>query len=244
MGKDTRGNNLAVYDDGHSYCFSCRYYVPSVTTVTSIKSKLYKQKVSDQEHETLVLGQVTYAIPPAPRAWLSNYGITDDEIHLHNICWNYDKSSLVFPIYNGEQLMGYSSRYFGDNPDHPRYVNRSFRRGHFKLFPQKSTDIFVLVEDFVSAIKVGRQYNAIPILGSFVPIDLILSLVYQQPRLRIWLDRDKALEAIKYSNRARQFIPDCATIITEKDPKEYSDKEIKEIVSGSLKSVPQLGSVQ
>jgi hypothetical protein len=244
LGKDTRGNNLAVYNDGHSYCFSCRYYVASPTTVTNLKSKLYKQSLAPSEHEALVLGQVTYAIPPTPAAWLSSYGITPDEIHHHNICWNPEKESLVFPIYNGEQLVAYSSRYFGSRPEHPRYINRSFRRGHFKLFPKASTSVFILVEDYVSAIKVGRHFNAIPILGSFVPLDLILSLVYQQPQLRIWLDRDKALEAIKYSNRARQFIPDCATIITDNDPKDYTDKEITEIVSGSLKSVPQLGSVQ
>lgn len=208
-----------------------------------MKSKLYKQSLASDDHQTLILGQVTYKLPPIATSWLSNYGITEDEIHHHNICWNTEKDSLVFPIYNGEQLVGYSSRYFGRNPEHPRYINRSFRRGHFKLFAQATTNIFILVEDYVSAIKVGRYFNAIPILGSFVPLDLILSLIYQQPRLRIWLDRDKALEAIKYSNRARQFIPDCATIITEKDPKEYSNKEITEIVSGSLKVLPNTGEL-
>jgi hypothetical protein len=235
---------MAVYDDGHSYCYSCRYYVASPTTVTNLKSKLYKQSLASPSHETLVLGQVTYAIPPIPNAWLTKYGITDDEIHLHNICWNPTKELLVFPIYNGAQFVGYSSRYFGSNPDHPRYINRQLRRGHFKLFAHASTHVFTLVEDFVSAIKVGRQFNAIPLLGSTVPLDLILSLVYQQPRLRIWLDRDKATDAIKFSARARQFIPDCGTIITENDPKDYTDKEINEIVSGSLKGPTQLGTVQ
>lgn len=27
QGNDTSGNNLAVYDDGHSYCYACEYYI-------------------------------------------------------------------------------------------------------------------------------------------------------------------------------------------------------------------------
>ncbi len=242
LGKDTRGNNLAVYDDGHSYCYSCRYYVPSPTTVTSLKQKL-SRSARTTANESYNLGDVTFRIPPTPKAWLTKYGVTDDEIHKESICWNAEKKLLTFPIYNGEALMGFTARYFGENKEYPRYIHK-FRAGFYKLFSQQHTNVFILVEDYVSALKVGRHYNAIPILGSYIPLSLILSLVYQQPQLRIWLDRDKAIEAMKYAARARQFIPDCGTIVTEKDPKEYTNKEITEIVFSTLKSPSELGTIQ
>ena len=38
-GKDKHKDNLAVYDDGHTYCFSCGTYTPG-----NIISKINKQK--------------------------------------------------------------------------------------------------------------------------------------------------------------------------------------------------------
>jgi twinkle protein len=32
QGNDTSGNNLAVYDDGHSYCYACKFYIKGTKT--------------------------------------------------------------------------------------------------------------------------------------------------------------------------------------------------------------------
>ena len=39
-GQDTRGNNLAVYSDGHQFCYSCKYVV-RVNQVQRFKNKGY-----------------------------------------------------------------------------------------------------------------------------------------------------------------------------------------------------------
>lgn len=240
LGKDTRGNNLAVYDDGHSYCYSCRYYIPSPTTVTSLKSKLSAKQFQPNADTSIdfLSEQYTHKLPDPALNWLRKYGITDDEIHRYNLCYDLEKDRLIFPVLDGIKTVGYSSRYFGSDSTHPRYITRIYRVGFYPLIRTRENQTWVLVEDYVSAIKVGRHYNCIPLLGSSIPISLILKLIHLAPILRIWLDRDKAIDAIKYAMRTRQFIPDCATIITEKDPKEYTDKEITEIVSGSLKILP------
>jgi twinkle protein len=36
-GGDNSGDNLAVYDDGHGYCFACEYYQPSGAKVIEEK---------------------------------------------------------------------------------------------------------------------------------------------------------------------------------------------------------------
>lgn len=48
---------------------------------------------------------------------------------------------------------------------------------------------------------------------------------------------DKAVQSVGEAAKASQYIPDCRSIITELDPKEYSMSQLKHILteSGSLK---------
>lgn len=236
FGEDTREDNLAIYEDGHEFCFSCRYYKPP-STMSLLRSSLYSfpnaslQSLSLKEPPDLSQDRFTLDLPNLPRLWLDHYGITRDEQLKHNITFDLDRNLLICPVYDGDRLVSMSGRYFGRDQSHPRYITHHYRKDFYKLFTASTpTPIFVLVEDFISAIKVGRQFNCIPLLGSYIPLKLVLSLIFQQPTLRIWLDRDKAQEAIKFSAMARQYIPNCATIITEEDPKYYNDNQIKDII--------------
>jgi hypothetical protein len=201
----------------------------------------------------LELDGCTQALPKGPLAWLRQYGITDEEIHQNQLCWNPERQHLVFPIREsnaagiaggrgvlpGDRVVATCSRSFGPGP---KYLTQGNTK-HYKVFP-RANNIYVLVEDFVSAIKVGRHYNCIPLLGAHVSLDLILSLVFRKPRLRIWLDPDKRIEAMKYTARALQYIPDCATIVADKDPKDYGNEELKSIVSSTLEGVSERRDVQ
>lgn len=241
IGKDTRKNNLAVYEDQHEYCFGCGFYKRAPDSVANMQAKLDKRGGKAQTRTSFSFDKedFSYSIPANALAWLRKYGITDAEVHKHNICWHEEKQSLIFPVFEDERLVSYTGRYFGPDKDHPKYMAGGDKKGHYKLFPQEESHVYVLVEDYVSAIKVGRHFNCIPLLGAHVPLALILSLSRHEPILRIWLDRDKAESAMKFSARARQYIKDCATIVTDLDPKCYKDSEIKTIVSGTLKSISQ-----
>lgn len=46
-GGDTSGNNLAVYDDGHSYCYACKFYVKG--TKTSMTTEVIETPVYSNE---------------------------------------------------------------------------------------------------------------------------------------------------------------------------------------------------
>lgn len=142
------------------------------------------------------------------------------------------------PVYNGSELVHISRRYFGTNADHPKYVTQGFKSGYFKLILNLSSDYICLVEDHISAIRVSHSHSAIPLMGTFAPRKLILRLLPMQKRLRFWLDRNAAEDAMKQANKALQFHQDCGTIITEKDPKCYSDKEINDFVLLSSEGIP------
>ncbi len=244
LGKDLSQNNLANYDDGHSYCFGCHYYKRSTILRSSNLSnqnaslpRLSNTSVPDFNSDC------SYVLQGKALAWLASYGITPAEQHNYGFWYNNVKDLLVMPVYNGSALISTQARYFGPNPKHPKYLTYGTKTGYFKLFPQRNSSVYVLVEDYISAIKVGRQYNCIPLFGCLVPRNLILSLVSSNPTLRLWLDPDKAVEAIAATERARQFLDDCGTILSAKDPKDYPDNEIKAHVEFTLSDPEKLSRI-
>ncbi len=244
LGKDRRGNNLAIYDDGHSYCYGCAYYGHPPNSISNLGKKLYKYRIDSEKRYEFGDVPRSYRLPDMCLSWLRKYSITDEDIRTHGFFWDSEKYLLVMPVLDGERIVLTVARYFGDNPDYPKYVTKGYKTGHFKLIqPKTVSNVYVICEDYLSAIRIGRYVNSIPLFGAHAPREFILNLLVHSPTLRFWLDRDKALEAVKQAARARQYIPNCATIVTELDPKEYSDKQIKQFINESIQqpteSIPQ-----
>lgn len=92
-------------------------------------------------------------------------------------------------------------------------------------------DPIVVVEDVVSAIKVGRVGTGLPLFGSHMPPDWIARLVRLRPKVAVWLDPDKVLEARKLAKKIGLLLPETRTVETEMDPKDYSTEQIKEFLA-------------
>ncbi len=232
-GADRHKDNLALYSDGHEHCFACGYHTrPTLgNQIQNLESNVYKKNKdfvlrSFYSHYTNLTSW-----PNCVLNWLKPTGISPKDLSNEGVYYNQDLESLVFPISNTL----YQYRYFGSNPNYPKYITNG-PKNQYKLFRQPSSQVFVLTEDYLSAYKVGRSFNAIPLLGAHFSEHLPLSLLRYNPILRIWLDFDKYNEAIKLTKRSSQWLPNCATIITELDPKYYKDMEIKEIVTATLPS--------
>ena len=217
-----------VYSDGHGHCYSCGYHDPGTNSIESMRMKLAPTNLSSKDID---ISKYTHSIPPAARVWLRKYGITDAEISKYQIMWNPDKYSLVFPIFSGGRVVVTNERYYGHEKKHPKYLTRGNKTAHFNFFGKESDEI-ILVEDYVSAIKIARQARSCPLLGSTVPMPLVLRLVDDGYKsVKIWLDRNKAKESIEECNKLSQFITEVKPIITELDPKEYNDEAICETIS-------------
>lgn len=229
--RDTSQDNLVCYSDGHSHCFACGFSIRA-SSIETLRSKLNTKETPIGLSTSSLVLPLSYDLPPIARSWLSSYGITESEIIRERIAWNPEKESLVFPIYDGEILVATNERYFGTNQDHPKY----YTSGRIHQYYQRmgTGPICCIVEDFVSAIKIARQFAAIPLFYSVVAKRLILNLVESYQTIYIWLDRDKAKESIKAAARCRQWIPNCGTIISEHDPKCYTDEEIREYIIAAL----------
>jgi len=227
-------NNLGVWDDGHKYCFGCRYYVPPDDNISSLK-KRFTVENNYNVVDAIDVSDFTHSIPEKAIKWLTKYGITREEILHFGICWNPKSDSLVFPIRNSDGVVVVTNeRYFGSNPHAQKYKTYG-HKSQKQLFINHPNNprTLVMVEDFVSAIKVGRFVCAMPLLGSTMPEAALRWATGRYKKLRVWLDMDKASQSLGEAAKASQYIPDCRSIITDLDPKEYSMEQIHGILMES-----------
>lgn len=208
-------DNLAEYID-HYYCFGCSHW-KSKNDIKSVRSRLQSQQAMLSDEISI---NVTDNIPTEAMQWLLQYGITKADVDSNHIGWCNDLQILV--------LVNTANYYQG----------RSFltgvkykSKGKKPLLWYGNGDILVCVEDVISAIKVSKanpNVTATPLLGSSIPLDLTETILERFKTVRVWLDRDKAIEAVKQARNIKQKGIDCEAIITPLDPKEYSTGEINE----------------
>lgn len=160
-------------------------------------------------------------IPLKAKQWLLKYGITNQEIEQNNIAYNANSDILVL-LHTQTYWQG---RCFGNQPT--KYLSK----GNKPLTIYGKGAIVVCVEDILSAIKVARlepEICATPLLGSSMSLETTQSLSERFKKVLVWLDRDKAKEAIKISRNLKQRGVDSQVIISPKDPKEYTKGELIE----------------
>lgn len=204
-------DNLSEYDNGF-YCFGCGYTKSKIKRLDEIK----KVKVGD----SLTLSKT---LPKDALKWLLGYNLTKNEIDQFSFAEKYGKNLLV--LYADENY--WQARNLDDGQKYLSSGEKPYIEYGNKT--QKS-DILIFVEDVISAVKVGRQFVAVPMLGSKPKQDW-LTYLKKYETIIIWGDRDKATDNIKLSRRLRETLgKNIQVVISDKDPKEYSDKEIKDFV--------------
>ena len=238
-------DNVGVWEDGHKWCFGCGWGIPAYKgmSLTDIKQKIKREKKQNEYRSGVSLPfDFTYSIPAVALAWLQKYGITAEEINRERIGWCDSKQYLLFPVYDlYDNLLLWQGRYFGGNEAHPKYDTRGTPETVFNVVDSArrhdssddrlwSHDFVVLVEDYISAIKVGRQFPAMPLFGGEISLDRIRKLSDMVTSLVTWLDRDKLRSAIKSRFKALAYFDKISVIVADKDPKEYNDKEIREFI--------------
>jgi ribosomal protein S27AE len=209
-------DNLAEYTDGF-YCFGCGYKKQK-NDLNSIRSRLSEHQPDAMLSDELILD---YDIPLKPMQWLLQYNITKDDVKLYQIGWEPRKQMLVLlntPEYHqARNFSGYG----------PKYI----AKGKKPLIFYNISDTLICVEDVISAIKIAKSNKnvcVIPLLGSIIPLELTETILKRFNKVFVWLDRDKAIEAVKQARNLKQKGIDSDVIITPKDPKEYSTGEINE----------------
>ncbi len=208
-------DNLAEYDD-HFWCFGCRYHKVK-DDVHTLRKRVFKQ--SEIPARLVELVNNSSELPQNAMKWLLSYGISKQEIEQYNFQWNEDNQLLI--LFNKD---GYwQGRSFDDT--RPKYLSG----GNKPLTIYGSGNKIICVEDILSAVKLARlspEYCATPLLGSSMSLETTQSLIERFSDVVIWLDRDKAKNAIKMARNLKQRGINSEVVISPLDPKEYNKEEM------------------
>jgi hypothetical protein len=232
LGKDNSHDNLAVYSDLHSYCYSCGF--SSYPSKTKNYGKTSEQALP--EPNMLFLPEdCTTTYPTRTLNWVNKYELTQNDLLLHNVLWSESISRLIFPIYSGNgSLIAWQGRDFKvpQREKKDKWYGRGNLRDTFNILGEGN--YLVLVEDIVSAIKVSRFVRAMPLYGSSIGKERfkrLYSLCEEPHKVYIWLDPDKRTEALKESKLGQLYGFKTHPIFSDKDPKEHTYKEIEGILN-------------
>lgn len=221
LGNDRGHDNLAVYPDGSSYCFSCGFF-----TTTSRQYK-FKEKTIDKTKTIRLPADVDGYIPEKARNFLGKFELTPNDCLM---LWSESKQRLIFPIFSDKELLAWQGRYLGTEQQ-PKWLSYGDLNSIYHFVGNKFSNTVVLTEDLLSAIKVGKAcktLDTMPIFGSHISAKRLLHLKQYCAKIEvyIWLDKDKQKESIKFTKLAQQLGLKAYSIITDKDPKEYNEQEI------------------
>lgn len=232
QGRDRDGNNLARWEDGHAYCFSCTYREGGNSLNLDAMANYHKDW---QDEANTTKGDIRLPadykrwIPSNPLMWLKKYDLTDAEIDFHKFGWSESTERLVAPVYgdDSELLMWQGRRFPSALVPEPRYFTQGFPERVYHILGDNGTDTLCLTEDLVSSIKVSRVMPAMPLWGSIISTKRLVVLGDLFKRLVFWLDNDKQMYTLRRQVYAAPFMIDgVQTVLSDHDPKVYSTKEI------------------
>jgi len=105
------------------------------------------------------------------------------------------------------------------------------KSSYIEVISEQLSKEVVLVEDLISAHKVGQVTSCIPLFGTAISDGAIKKLAQLNRPVSLWLDNDQYGLLSKKIGRLQSFLGVPVRYIrTDKDPKGYSVNEIKEIL--------------
>lgn len=254
----SRSNNCPYCGDGHEnscyityhdgdYCFSCGHGIRK-------GADYYSYRLYDEIPVTSELFIPECTFKPNEFSlnvleWLYKYYISDDDIKLHRIAYCVPQAgkseSLLLPILgkDDKEILAYQRRFF---PDKTFYSSIGLRDQLFIPGYRPDSHTVVLVEDYISALRVSKVLPSLCIFGTKPNNTQIDFIINHFNKVVIWLDNDEPGQKAAYQLRTklyheyqlylgnRAYITNTVTISTienEKQPKENSRNEIRKILS-------------
>lgn len=218
-------NNLARYDDGSAFCFGCRYSERRTTINYEPTVKPAIRRTGSD-----ILGE------PAIE-WLRKFNLTVSDLPTGLLSWDERTSQAIFEFRDKDGLVccTQARNFSSERAAHRKYDNVGSAYEAFPLFTKEDHTqcrTVVITEDPLSAIKVSRQVDAIPCLGTNFPVHKITELRnrgYQ--RVVVWLDSDKWREGRDIADKCKWIGLSATTLLTELDPKCYDDLTIRKYLT-------------
>lgn len=237
-GKDRALSVIRTQRGWYVHCFRCDEsgFKPADNLSPDQVLRWYKEPELENEstEEVKLPHDYSSKISRIGLAWLFACGITPYEIDLYKIGYSVSKDRVILPVYEDNQLVYWQGRYLGDDPKRPKYINQ-YKAGRRDIYFKVVHDRFdkaVVVEDILSAINVGRVRDCYALLSAHVPDRLMFGLGERYKKILLWLDYDKGEKMGQWCLRYRSFGLSVSFLHTDKDPKYFSEEEIKGLTGG------------
>lgn len=188
-------------------------------------------------------------IPLAGRLWLYSAGLSPTLWREYSISYSERLQRVILPVYDSKgELIWYQGRAIHEG-QRPKYLNPTVPKDGRMFLSDSSVTIssdttVIVCEDILSAIRVGKaassfssdgnKYVAVSLLGTKLTTESI-NVLGNAKRVISWFDADNA------GTRARSDLFKAVGIFTtvnsirsERDPKRYSDQDIRGFIEGAL----------
>jgi len=197
--------------------------------------------------------------PVDARVWPMKYGITEDELNANRVGYSERSGGIVLPTFDAKGILSAFSvrfdkngierfkKYTGRSPAKYRTYRAKNVTGFNRLFVADKAHgtsiigsklVAVLVEDVLSAIKVSRIAEGIALQGTGIDDEAVFTLAKKYDIIFIWLDNDNnqvKKSQSKLIKRLQLYNRNINIIYTDRDPKEFTTKEIENILINASK---------
>lgn len=231
-GSDHKSKPFCIYEDGF-HCFSCGHTKRSQRDFVQTRTAVH----ADLEMPTIERVASNFSV--ALLKWLRSYHVTDELIYKYHI-YESDNQSVILPTIINNEIVSYQQRWFS-----PRRI-MSYGPKISHILSDKH-DTIVIVEDFISAIRVHENnVDVCCMSGTNVKYDTLKQIVRDYNNIILWADGDapgqraanklqtKITTLINKHNLYTAFDTnnnkDVRNILTEHDPKYYTNTQIQQII--------------
>ena len=239
-----------VYDNG-DFCFSCHR-----GNIKKDENYIYRKKelAAIQEERNLVLPEFTdnpAKFSPVVLEWLYSYHLYDADIKDNGILYcpaqdGRDDSVLLTIRDDNNKIVEYQRRFFPKS----FFSSSGMKSSLFIKSPDNNSSVVYLVEDYISTIRVGEHIDCLCLFGTDLTKNTVKYILNQYQKIVVWLDPDKPGQdsAVKIIDKLDKEIQklykdfpfkyicsyEVQNLFTEKQPKEYSKNEIKNIIKQNI----------
>jgi len=231
---------LAYYEDGSTYCFSHGRSTKQATISPYVTAEEYGSGSKGIQSVSLPFDAVQDYSPQA-LAWTGKYEIDVPLLLKNKVYYSGARNQLIFSFLDGEgRVLAYQARNLNPVNKAKRYYTCGNISSLLPIFycglpmGAGSRSRLVLVEDCLSAIKVASLEDAgrdsMPCLGSGIPLLKLTRLRAFYDHLDVFLDPDMWHHSLKIVQQAQMLGFTARSIKADKDPKEISREELKELL--------------
>lgn len=218
----------------HRHCFRCGVSNFEGHGIRSIEliERHKKERAIKREAIVQLPEDFTLDVPQRAAVWYYKYGISAELAASYGIGYTPELDRIVLPVFEDEELIAVQMRAV-DPWRKPKYLNPIGPKVSSAIFESApATGVTVVVEDILSAIKVGRVHQATSILGTNMTDARALKIASRNHTALLWLDGDRA--GIKGTIPAERQLAilgvNVRRIRTTDDPKTYSLQDIRSII--------------